>query len=75
MSYRHKLILVVILFATTFIVITGKGQTSPSGKTIAYKYDALGRVICVIDSKNGTRKYRYDPAGNRLAVTVGTCSS
>ena len=46
-----------------------------TNSTISYRYDALGRVICVIDDNNGEREYQYDAAGNRKNVSVGTCNN
>jgi YD repeat-containing protein len=36
--------------------------------TYTYKYDALGRLIKVIEPVNGDRQYDYDDAGNRKVV-------
>jgi YD repeat-containing protein len=48
---------------------------APSASEIVYRYDALGRVICVEDALNGDRDFSYDAAGNREQVTVGSCSN
>lgn len=39
--------------------------------TYTYKYDALGRLVKVVEPVNGDRQYDYDEAGNRTAVTEG----
>jgi hypothetical protein len=36
-----------------------------------FRYDALGRVVCVVDKRNGDRAFTFDDAGNRDVVTVG----
>lgn len=41
---------------------------------VEYKYDALGRLVCVEDSVNGDRTYQLDAAGNRENFTVGVCN-
>ncbi|MDF2176839.1 RHS repeat protein [Aliiglaciecola sp. CAU 1673] len=38
--------------------------------TLTYQYDALGRLIKVIDPYNGDRDYEYDAAGNRKSVVA-----
>jgi YD repeat-containing protein len=43
--------------------------------TISYRYDALGRLVCVVDPTNGEREYQYDAAGNRENVSIGICSN
>jgi YD repeat-containing protein len=48
---------------------------SSTDNTIRYIYDALGRVVCVIDHANGEREYKYDAAGNRTDVSVGACNN
>jgi YD repeat-containing protein len=47
-------------------------ETSTS-TILRYRYDALGRVICVEDSNNGNRDFTYDKAGNRSNVSLNTC--
>jgi hypothetical protein len=44
-------------------------SNAPDSKV--YRYDALGRLVCVVDHTNGDRKYTYDEAGNRENVAVG----
>lgn len=46
-------------------------STGTGPVVVNYKYDALGRLTFVEDSQNGNRDYDYDPAGNRLLVSVG----
>lgn len=36
---------------------------------VRYQYDALGRLVKVVEPVNGDRDYDYDPAGNRQSVT------
>ena len=36
--------------------------------TIEYRYDALGRLVYVVDPINGNRDYKLDDAGNRKTV-------
>lgn len=38
--------------------------------SITYKYDELGRLVSVIDSKSGSSEFTYDDAGNRVEVTT-----
>jgi YD repeat-containing protein len=42
-----------------------------AAQSVTYTYDALGRLRAVTDSINSNRNYDYDPAGNRVAVSVG----
>lgn len=35
---------------------------------VEYEYDALGRLIIVLDANNGDRGYDYDKAGNRITA-------
>lgn len=57
---------------TATLVISGAAMAS---ETIAYTYDALGRLVQVARSgsvNNGVNSsYTYDPADNRTNVTVG----
>ena len=41
-----------------------------SNVNITYKYDELGRLISVVDSKSGSSAFTYDDAGNRVEVTT-----
>lgn len=45
-----------------------------TNSTIGYRYDGLGRVVCVIDGNNGNRNFDYDDAGNRSSVSIGVCN-
>jgi YD repeat-containing protein len=45
--------------------------SSGAQESKVFRYDALGRVVCVVDKRNGDRAFAYDDAGNRDAVTVG----
>lgn len=49
--------------------------TSSASASIVYRYDALGRVVCVVDNINGDRAFTYDAAGNRDVVTAGVSCS
>lgn len=40
-----------------------------NSQTLAYEYDALGRLVQVEDGVNGNRIYDYDAAGNRKSLT------
>ena len=44
-------------------------STPPPSATVDYQYDALGRLIEVSDSINGSIEYDYDSAGNRTQVS------
>ncbi len=61
------------------ILLCGIVSPASASETIAYNYDALGRVTSVSRSgavNNGTFEgYSYDSAGNRSNVTVGTSAS
>jgi len=47
-------------------------QSSPPGQnSVAYRYDALGRLIEVRYPNGRVITYRYDAAGNRTTVVVG----
>lgn len=55
--------------AIDHVVFFNRGAT-----TLKYRYDELGRVICVEDNINGDRDFEYDKAGNRKQVAVGVCN-
>lgn len=44
-----------------------------ANQNIFYKYDALGRLVCVQDDFAGNRKFEYDDAGNRTNITEVIC--
>lgn len=44
-------------------------NSTPSGNTIAYVYDELGRLVGVTDPAGETATYKYDAVGNLLSVT------
>jgi YD repeat-containing protein len=56
-------------------VVVTVGQTSvvnvslSNQPVITYTYDALGRLVQVSDSVNGTAVYSYDAVGNILSIT------
>jgi len=41
-------------------------STAEGDKTVSYTYDAVGRLIAALDSREGKTEYRYDDAGNRI---------
>ena len=54
------------LFFLLFAAVTGASR---------YDYDALGRLIRVIDEQGRVTEYVYDPAGNLLHETKGPGSN
>jgi RHS repeat-associated protein len=51
-------------------------EETPAGKrTLAYDYDALGRLTAVADSGKGKTTYRYDSVGNRVEMAGPTGQS
>ncbi|WP_166838388.1 RHS repeat domain-containing protein [Rheinheimera pleomorphica] len=48
-------------------------STAATSPNIIYKYDALGRLVCVQDAVAGNRKFVYDDAGNRTNVSTAAC--
>ncbi|MGV2871272.1 hypothetical protein [Colwellia sp. E150_009] len=46
----------------------GGYEYQPKKTIIEYQYNALGRLIKVIDTENGDRAYEYDKAGNRITA-------
>ncbi len=52
----------------------GVAATTSESQNIVYKYDELGRLVCVIDPFAGNRKFDYDNAGNRKSVTEVACN-
>lgn len=60
-------------YATAAAVLAAAGP-APAAETIAYTYDAKGRLVRVVRSgsvNNGvTTAYQYDRADNRKRVTV-----
>lgn len=70
-TYRHAFTLVGILPFLSAI-------PADASETIAYKYDALGRMVKVARAgtvnNNASECYNYDPADNRSNVTSSTSS-
>ncbi len=46
-------------------------STPPAQNSVAYRYDALGRLIEVRYPNGRVVTYSYDEAGNRKTVVVG----
>jgi len=46
-------------------------STPPAQNSVAYRYDALGRLIEVRYPNGRVVTYSYDKAGNRTTVVVG----
>lgn len=61
----------------TGIVVTVGGDTTadfslnatPANNAISYTYDALGRLVGVVDPAGETATYAYDAVGNLLSIT------
>lgn len=62
----------IILISTCF---SSGIYTAHAQQQLRYTYDALGRLTFVEDNVNGNRDYGYDPAGNRVSVTVGSSAN
>lgn len=58
---------IVIPFDDLVIGAIREGKNTLAQQT--FQYDALGRLIRVIDATNGNRRYNYDAADNRTSVT------
>jgi YD repeat-containing protein len=50
-------------------VLLGGLAPAPARADIACHYDALGRLIAVVDPANGTAVYAYDSVGNLLSIS------
>ena len=61
-----------ILAGLALVLAFGLVGAANAQTTIAYTYDALGRVKTVVDSKGGNITYTYDAAGNRTSVVATT---
>jgi YD repeat-containing protein len=70
--------------ATGPVVVTANGQASngvtftvitpPPTSSIQYQYDALGRLVTVIDRDGNSATYNYDAVGNLLSIIRSTAS-
>ena len=58
---------IIIPFDDLVVAAVKEGENTPAQQT--YQYDALGRLVRVVDSTNGNRTYNYDAADNRTSVT------
>jgi len=58
---------IVIPFDDLVIAAVVEGKNTSASQT--FQYDALGRLVRVIDPTNGNRRYNYDAADNRTSVT------
>jgi len=54
---------IVTVGATTTTNLILSGQS-----TVSYDYDALGRLVGVVDSLNGSAVYNYDAVGNVISI-------
>jgi YD repeat-containing protein len=63
-SILHFLFFSALFFASAILV-------TPYAKadSVQYIYDAVGRLIAVIDTASDTTEYTYDAAGNLQSVT------
>lgn len=46
--------------------------TSPSGRTITFKYDSAGRIVEAADDAGNIRRYSYDASGHLESVADGS---
>jgi YD repeat-containing protein len=70
MSYQRKSfgVWLAILFAT-FVLCSSDNAVAANG-SVAYTYDALGRLTMVSYDTGVCIRYTYDPNGNRLSETI-----
>lgn len=61
-------ICVSVAFSTAILLAALESRAQ--SVTQLFEYDALGRLVTVIDPHNGDRDYGYDPADNRTSVTA-----
>ena len=62
---RRSLRAIVASMAIAFVFYSTLGIAA----TVEYVYDALGRLIAVIEATGQTTRYTYDAAGNLISVT------
>lgn len=57
--------------AVCALILLAALNPSPSGRAgdVNYVYDALGRLVAVIDPSGDTATYQYDAVGNLLGIT------
>jgi len=65
----------VILAAVTLLAISALCQAFAANGSVAYTYDALGRVITVSYDTGVCLIYAYDANGNRTSETVNVNGS
>src|SRR5262249_31044514 len=58
----------LVVAAAVLLRWGGRAPPPALAQETRYIYDALGRLIGVVDSAGRTTLYEYDPAGNILAV-------
>jgi len=58
-----------LLVGVSIVLISSWSAAGPAhGADISYVYDALGRLVGVIDPASDTAVYRYDAVGNLLSI-------
>src|SRR6266446_253603 len=64
------------LIGLIFLFILGFASPlwAQSGASVQYVYDALGRLMTVIDPSGNVATYNYDAVGNLLSITRTTSS-
>jgi YD repeat-containing protein len=57
-----------------FILGFASPLRAQSGASVQYVYDALGRLMSVVDTSGNVATYNYDAVGNLLSITRSTTS-
>lgn len=60
----------IVLAAGAISFLIGAGQASAANGSVAYTYDALGRVLTASYDTGVIVIYAYDPNGNRTQQTI-----
>ncbi len=75
---RAKLIATTLVMATLAAMafaLANLGPVQAANGSVAYTYDALGRLTTVNYDTNVCLKYTYDANGNRLSQTVSVSTN
>jgi YD repeat-containing protein len=70
MSRRRKAIVVLVVISILSVGASKIENASAANGSVAYTYDALGRLTMVSYDTGVCIRYTYDANGNRLSETI-----
>lgn len=72
---RHRLFVALLLTAVSAFADAGRRFAVAANGSVAYTYDALGRVTTASYDTGVCIIYTYDPNGNRLSETINVTAT